>query len=234
MINTSTRKKPETDAEPKPQPSVVEAAVEAIREDIKAGRLAPGQRLIESDLCASVGASRTSIREAVGRLQAEGLIEVEHQKGARVRRLTIQDARDLYQVREALEGTAARLAAQNIGKADYRARLKSLEKKFKANADAWSPGIYMQYNEQFHELIVEMSENTRLIRMVAQLQHAAFLMLIQTLSNTSATKKAHEEHDAILAAILDGDDARAERAMRSHVRRTGDDVQARMALYRRS
>jgi len=217
---------------PKSTPSVVETVAEAIREEIKTGRLAPGQRLIESDLCAAVGASRTSIREAVGRLEAEGLIEVEHQKGARVRRLTSQDALNIYQIREALEGTAARLAAQNIGKGDYKARLKALEKKFRAENDS-SPGVYLRYNEQFHRLIVEMSENNRLIRMVEQLQHAAFLMLIQAVSTPQAAMRAHEEHELILSAILDGDGTRAERAMRAHIRRTGDDVLARLIESRR-
>ncbi len=227
------RRKAEVPPEAKSQPSVVETVVEAIREDIKTGRLAPAQRLIESDLCESLGASRTSIREAIGRLEAEGLLEVEHQRGARVRRLTADDARELYQVREVLEGAAARLAAQNIDKADYKARLRSLEKNFKASADAWSPSIYLQYNEEFHQLIVKMSENERLVRMVDQLQHAAYLMLQQVVSNVAATKKAHDEHEVILAAILNGDGARAERAMRDHIRRTGNDVQVRMSQLRR-
>ena len=126
--------------------------------------------------------------------EAEGLIEVEHQKGARVRRLTIEDARDLYQVREALRGPPDVWRHKNINKADYKARLKSLERKFKTNTDLWSPAIYLDYNEQFHRLIVEMSGNTRLIRMVAQLQHAAFLMLIHTVQFLGHCK-AYEEHE---------------------------------------
>lgn len=231
-IAVRSAKRVEVSAGPKGSASVVEAVAEAIREDIKLGRLAPGQRLIESDLCESIGASRTSIREAVGRLEAEGLIEVEHQKGARVRRLTSQDARDIYQVREALEGTAARLAALNIDNGDYRARFKALEKKFLAENDT-SPTVYLAYNEKFHRLIVEMSENARLIRMVEQLQHAAFLMLIQTISSPQASERAHEDHQVIVAAILDGDSPKAERAMRAHVRRTGDDVLVRLQEYLR-
>src|ERR1700722_19013688 len=71
-----------------PSMSVVEEIVEAIRSDIKAGRLAPGQRLIESEIRGALRASRPSIRDAMRRLEAEGLVEIEHMKGARVRRLT--------------------------------------------------------------------------------------------------------------------------------------------------
>src|ERR1700757_2731392 len=90
--------------------SVVEKIVDAIRSDIKAGRVAPGQRLIESEIRVALGASRPSIRDAMRRLEAEGLVEVEHHKGARVRPLTPADTEHIYQIREALEGVAARLA----------------------------------------------------------------------------------------------------------------------------
>jgi DNA-binding GntR family transcriptional regulator len=210
--------------------SVVETVVEAIRNEIKTGRLAPGQRLIESEIRAAIGASRASIREAMGRLEAEGLVEIEHQKGARVRRLTAAEAANIYDVREALEGVAARLAAQNVDKADYKSRLRALERKYSAESDGM-PGTYLRYNESFHHLIVEMSENWRLIRMVEQLQHPAFLMLIQVISNRQAVVRASREHLPIVKAILDGDGARAERAMRVHIRRTGRDIIARIVEF---
>ena len=212
---------------------MVELTAKAIRNEIKTGRLAPGQRLIEAELCATVGASRASIRDALGRLEADGLVEIEHLKGARVRRLTSQDARNIYQIREALEGTAARLAAEHIDRGRYRVRLAALEQRFQAeNTD--SPATYLAYNgynEQFHRLIVEMSENSRLIRLVEQMQHAAFLMLIQSISNPQAVKRAHAEHAPIYAAIMDRDPAKAERAMRSHIRRRGEEILKRLTDF---
>jgi DNA-binding GntR family transcriptional regulator len=210
--------------------SVVEEIVEAIRSDIKAGRVAPGQRLIESEIRVALGASRPSIREAMRRLEAEGLVEMEHQKGARVRRLTSSDTGHIYQVREALEGVAARLAAENIGKHNYRKRLQSLEREFKKNDDGL-PSTYHHYNEQFHHLIVEMSENPRLIRMVHQLHHSAFLMLIQVVASREAEAQAREEHKSIVAAILKGDGPAAERAMRTHIRRIGRVLVTRIVSF---
>ena len=210
--------------------SVVEKVVEAIRSDIKAGRVAPGQRLIESEIRVALGASRPSIRDAMGRLEAEGFVEIEHQKGARVRRLTSSDTEHIYQIREALEGVAARLAAENIGKHNYRKRLQSLEREFEKNDDGL-PSTYHRYNEQFHHLIVEMSENQRLIRMVQQLHHSAFLTLIQVVSSREAEAQAREEHKPIVTAILEGDGPAAERAMRAHIRRTGRVLVARIESY---
>jgi DNA-binding GntR family transcriptional regulator len=210
--------------------SVVEKIVEAIRSDIKAGRVAPGQRLIESEIRVALGASRPSIRDAMRRLEAEGVVEMEHQKGARVRRLTSSDTEHIYQVRETLEGVAARLAAENIGKHNYRKRLQILEREFKKNDDGL-PTTYLHYNEQFHHLIVEMSENQRLIRMVQQLHHSAFLMLIQVVASREAEARAREEHKPIITAILKGDGPAAERVMRTHIRRTGRVLVTRIVSF---
>ncbi len=159
----------------------------------------------------------------MGRLEAEGLVEITHQKGARVRRVTVEDAENINDIREAVEGVAARLAAENIGKGDYKNRLRALERDFIENNDSL-PMTYLRYNENFHNLIVEMSENWRLRRVVEQLQHATFLMLSQVVSNRDVMARTHGEHKLIVAAVLKGDGAKAERAMRSHIRRTGRDV----------
>jgi DNA-binding GntR family transcriptional regulator len=210
--------------------SVVEKIVDAIRGDIRAGRVAPGQRLIESEIRVALGASRPSIRDAMRRLEAEGLVEIEHLKGARVRRLTPSDTEHIYQIREALEGVAARLAAENIGKHNYRKRLQSLEREFEKNDDGL-PSTYHHYNEQFHHLIVEMSENQRLIRMMQQLHHSAFLTLIQVVTSRETEVQAREEHKPIVTAILTGDGPAAERAMRTHVRRTGRVLVTRIVSF---
>jgi len=210
--------------------SVVELTAEAIRNEIKMGRLAPGQRLIESEIGAALGASRASVREALGRLEADGLIEMVHQKGARVRRLTITDAQNIYQIREMLEGLAARLAAQNIGKGNNKTRLKALQKKLRTEVDD-TPGSYLRYNEEFHRLLVEFSENVRLYRLIDQLHHSAFVILVQLHSAPRGARQTHDEHAPIVKAILDGDEEGAEAAMRAHIRRTGDELVGRIASY---
>src|SRR5262245_45965230 len=86
-----------------PPTSAVERVIAHVRSGIRDGRFAPGQRLIENDLQASLGVSRGPIREAVRRLAAENLIDVELHKGARVRRLTPDEIKAIYEVREVLE-----------------------------------------------------------------------------------------------------------------------------------
>src|SRR5260370_21163593 len=92
--------------------SVVERVIVYIRTGIRDGRLALGQRLIESELQAALHVSRGPIREAVRRLAAENVLRIELHKGARVRRLTATEIKSIYEVREVLEGLACRLAAK--------------------------------------------------------------------------------------------------------------------------
>ena len=95
-----------------PDVSAVERVIAFIRSGIRDGRFAPGQRLIESELQSSLGVSRGSIREAIRRLAAEHILQVELHKGARVRQLSAEEIKNIYQVREVLEGPPGRYPAQ--------------------------------------------------------------------------------------------------------------------------
>ncbi len=209
-----------------PEGSVVEAIIEAVKDGIKAGRFVPGQRLIETDIREIVGSGRGSVREAMRRLAADGIVDLEHQKGARVRRMSRAEAQSIYQAREALEGMAARLAAEHIDRQDYRARLLTVEKSFGRNSDG-SAHTYLRYNEQFHRLIMTMSENWHIIRMVEQLQVPAFLLVGRVMSNRETIDEARAEHHPIVEAILAGDPKRAEATMRAHIKRSGVSVISR-------
>ena len=99
-------------AQPPAHGATVDFIVERLREDILAGRLAPGSRLVESDLTARFAVSRGPVREALRRLSAEGLIEHRPHRGAVVRRLSERDIRELFQIRVEMEALAARLAAE--------------------------------------------------------------------------------------------------------------------------
>jgi len=213
-----------TTAPPKaPRQTAVDSVIEAIVEGVKEGRYAPGQRLVEADLTAELGVSRGPLREALGRLAAEGVLEIEPYRGAVVRRLSREDVEDLFQIREQLEGHAARLAAQRIDEGDHRARLEheiQVIDGFRSRGDI---AAYMDENERFHELIVELSGSPLLARLVPQLQVHAFRLLFRRMVlEEAAVQNSIEEHDAVVDAILAGDTERAERAMRNHVRRSGD------------
>ncbi|HEX6313021.1 MAG TPA: GntR family transcriptional regulator [Acidimicrobiia bacterium] len=205
--------------------TAVESVMEAITEGVKDGRYAPGQRLVEADLTAQLGVSRGPLREALGRLAAEGLLELEPYRGAVVRKLTREEVVDLFRVRELLEGEAARLAALRIDEGDHRRRLEAgidAVDAFRRQGDRLG---YMDENARFHELIVELSGNRLLARMIGQLHVHAFRLLIQRMVvDGSAVEDSIRDHDEVATAIRAGDARGAERAMRAHVRRSGEMV----------
>jgi DNA-binding GntR family transcriptional regulator len=206
-----------------PRQTAVESVIEAITEGVKDGRYAPGQRLVEADLTAELGISRGSLREALGRLAAEGMLELEPYRGAVVRRLSPEDVQDLFNIREVLEGEAARLAALRIDEGSNRASLEremAVVDGFRGRNDTMA---YMDENERFHELVVELSGSKLLARLIPQLQvHAFRLLFRRMIVEDSAMPNSIDEHAEVAAAILSGDAKAAERAMRVHVRRSGE------------
>jgi DNA-binding GntR family transcriptional regulator len=203
--------------------SIADGIIEYIKEGVRTGRFAPGQRLIEAELQIAVGSSRGPVREAIRRLTAEGLIETPHYKGARVRRLSKNEVEDLYRVREVVEGLAARLAAKNISKDTSRKALIKLETDFKKTFDGTSQG-YMKYNQDFHRLIVAISESEQLRRLLNQLQIPVVMVRLHTIIDRALINRSLRQHQKIVKALLACDPVQAERAMREHVRLTGADV----------
>lgn len=203
--------------------SIVDSIIESIKQAMRERKLVPGQRLPEADLKEITGAGRSSIREALRRLTAEGLVELTHQKGARIRRIRRDEALSVYQVRIALEGLAARLAAENIDRKDYRLRLLELEKSFDDGGDQ-SPKAYLDYNHRFHRLVVQMSENPYLADIFAQLELPAFLMILEMTVGIPSATRSRKEHRPIVQAILKGQANKAEQAMQAHIQRTAEHI----------
>ncbi len=192
-----------------------------LRQWIVNGDLAPGQRLIEADLRKSLDASRSTLREVLIQLNGEGLVELVHQRGAFVVRLSDKELRDLFGIRERLEGYAAYLATENVDTGNNRQWLEQ-QRRLWLDADMLSNySRHLQKNIPFHEGIVRMSGNERLASMLRRLQIPS---LRQRFFDTFAPehwRKSVDEHLRIIEAILAGDSKRAESAMREHVRRTG-------------
>lgn len=203
-----------------PDASAVERVIAFIRSAIREGRFAPGHRLIESELQTTLHVSRGSIREAIRRLAAEHILQVELHKGARVRQLSVEEIKSLYEVREVLEGLACRLAAESAKAVDPRlAALAAIEKEFDRDFDGTAQA-YLRYNERFHRLILEMAGNAELSRLIGNLELPSFILLAHVLVNAASIKRARAEHRPIVQAIAKRDGAKAERAMRTHIRRT--------------
>ena len=195
---------------------LVDEATHRLRDAILSGRLPAGSRLRQLDLAARLGISRTPIREALGRLQQEGLLEILPAAGVRVATLDLDDAVALYDVREVLDGLAARLAAQG-GRAASLARLERALARMaqcleRQDANQWFPA-----HVAFHDEIFRAAGNARLqaLSAVVRLSIRHFHPLL--LKTEHRLEHAYREHRAIFEAIAVHDGERAESLARTHI-----------------
>lgn len=186
---------------------------ERIKLAIRDGSLTPGARLTEAELVQRLGVSRTPVRQALTRLEAEGLLAHEPRRGLVVARPDHQQVIELYAMREVLESTAARFAAQHASAAELRslARLIGEEEKVLDDSRAQSA-----INQQVHTLVHRAAHNRYLLRSLAQLNDTMAL-LPTMLGDPVRALEAHAEHRAILEALERRDGDAAEAAMRSHI-----------------
>ena len=195
---------------------LVDDATQALRDAILNGRLPSGTRLRQMDLAAQLGISRTPIREALGRLQQEGLLEILPAAGVRVAVLDLDEAVALYDVREVLDGLAARLAARRADRTTLMALEKSLARMARClerqDANQWFPA-----HVAFHDTIFRASGNARLqaLSAVVRLSIRHFHPLL--LRTARRLEDAYREHRAIFEAIAAPDGLKAERLARAHI-----------------
>lgn len=188
-----------------------------VRQEIAAGRLAPGQRLIEADLARSTGTGRSTVREALALLIAAGIVSAEPHRGCIVRRLTRADVAELYAVREVLEGLAARTAAERIGET-RRSAAAGLLVAAKSKRSAESAYAFMMDNRAFHGAVLALAGNALLARQLAQAEAPVFGLQFHRLLTHKAMNLGTAEHAAIADAVLAGRARAAEDAMRNHIR----------------
>jgi len=182
---------------------------------IESGSLKPGTRLREVELSEWVGASRTPIREALGRLEGEGLIARDPSRGMIVAELDHGMVAELYVMREVLEGTAAGLAARHASDAEIDA-LRELALRDREIGD--DPARLARVNRLFHEAMFRCAHNRFLMRAVHALRQSMVLLGQTTLAIPGRPGTARAEHDAIVEAIARHDAEAATAAARAHIR----------------
>lgn len=197
-----------------PTESRGELAYAKLKEAIRAGQLKPGQRIRENEMAESLAMSRTPVREALRRLEADGLLTFAPYRGMVIAELDHQAVMELYQMREVLEGTAAGLAARHASEAEV-AILKDLMAADRRSAD---PRETAQHNRQFHGAVYRSAHNRYLLKTLNVLGDAMALLGMTTLSLTGRSDTAREEHAAIVHAIEGRDADAAEQAARHHIR----------------
>ena len=181
---------------------------------IDRGELRPGERLTESELAARFGVSRTPVREALGRLESQGVVARDPRRGLVIARLDYDQLGELYDLREVVEGLAARLAARRAAPAEI-AVLREMVEADRARAD--DPGALAASNRLFHRQLHRASHNRYLIQMLESVRRASALLSGTTLAVPGRGARSVEEHDAIVRAIEARDEVDAEAAARAHI-----------------
>jgi DNA-binding GntR family transcriptional regulator len=180
----------------------------------------PGQRLTEAQLTKELGISRGSLRDVLRRLASKGLIDLEPNRSAVVRRISRETVMEILSTREVLEGLAACQAAQNIHQAGMETKTRMMLAEIQQMQQDNSGVDFMEDNTRFHQFIVELGGNTVLQQHIEQLQLPGFRSRFFSKVSTDMWRRSLREHEAILEAILDGDVILTEQLMRAHVRRS--------------
>ena len=187
-----------------------------LREDILSGELAPGTVLSEASLARSFGVSRGPIREALGRLASEGLVTITPRRGAIVTDLTAEEFVDAYQVREALETLAIRLAVPRLEEPEL-GRLRELHEAMIEHAERGEVHAFFDANAAFHGLFITASGNQKLQEMHRLLMDQMGRYLARSLALRGSLEKSIAEHAAILEAVEAGDADRATLLLADHI-----------------
>lgn len=198
--------------------SAVDVAYERIRRLITDRAYDPGARLKEEELAELVGASRTPIRHALARLKNEGLVTVTPHRGAVVAEYSLEDAREIFDLRERLEPYAARLAAERSD-ADAVAHLEELATSMEA-LDLEDPASLERMallNNEFHSFVLTSSRSERTQDMVRGLVNSTLVLRTFAGYDTEGWQRSLSHHREIIAAIRSHDPYWAEAAMRTHI-----------------
>ena len=213
---TRKRMAKDGDAAPAGEPRG-ETAYLKLKDAIRSGDLKPGQRVRESEMAARLDVSRTPVREAFRRLEADGLLSFAPYRGMVISELDHQAVMELYFMREVLEGTAAGLAARRASEAEV-AILQEVVTLDPAGTGKGKPAAVAGHNRRFHSGLYHAAHNRYLLKTLNVLQDAMALLGPTTMEIEGRAEVAKSEHAAIVQAIADKDPERAEGLMRQHIR----------------
>ena len=190
---------------------------ENLREAILEGKLEPGQRLMEVQLAEQLGVSRTPVREAIRKLELEGLVVMLPRKGAYVADVSLKDIIDVLEIRSTLEGLAAYLAADRITEEGVE-RLKAIAEDFKQSIERKDDiETLLKKDVEFHECIFNATNNTKLSQIINTLWEQVHRFRTTYISDFDTSTHLVEEHNNILDAIISGDNELAKKYAINHI-----------------
>lgn len=199
------------------------AICRSLTDDIVSGKLPPGQKLEELVLAERFQVSRTPIREALRELHARGLIELEPRKGGIVRSIGLGDLSDMLEAMVELDALCCRISAERMS-AVQKKQLAMVQQQSEDCVARGDEAGYLQLNHQFHQLISAGAQNRSLTGILDKLREQLAPFRAAQTKVERRLKVSHEEHQAILAAILAGDAEGSYEAMRNHTARLSINV----------
>lgn len=195
-----------------------EIVYDELREGILTGAIKPGTRMMEVDLADEMGVSRTPVREAIRKLEKEGLVTIRPRKGAYASDISVKSMMDILEVRSNLEGLAAYLAAMRMS-IDKKNNLIDVEQKFEQALRSGDMKGMIHYDTLFHHHIVEGSDNAHLITLVEQLQELVLRFRYMYYKDFKRAEEMAPEHKDIYQAIINDDPEMARQAAYIHIDR---------------
>ena len=187
-----------------------------LRQAILKGELEPGERLMEIQLAERLGVTRTPIREAIRKLELEGLVLMIPRKGAEVAKISARSLRDVLEVRRALEELAIELACQRMSEEDVGNLQKAQEDFKKAIAEGDAMKI-AETDEHYHDVIYEGTQNAKLIQMLNNLREQMYRYRLEYIKDEDKRKILVLEHEKILKTVRERKVAEAKEAVREHI-----------------
>ena len=188
-----------------------------LRQAILKGELKPGERLMEIQLAEKLGVSRTPIREAIRKLELEGLVIMIPRRGAEVARISQRSLQDVLEVRGALEELATDLACQRITDEELQ-KLQDAENHFKEVVAAGASEMEIaEADEAYHDIIYAASGNTKLVQMINNLREQMYRYRLEYIKDEAKRGTLIDEHERILEAIKLRDIIRAKALMKEHI-----------------
>lgn len=193
-----------------------EIVYEELKRRIMTGKITPHTRMMEVDLAEDMGVSRTPVREAIRKLEKEGLVTIEPRKGAYASDISTEDMVNVLTVREELEALAAGIAASRIT-GEQISRMEHLTDLYAQAIEANDTAAIIDYDEQFHQAIVAVTDNRTLIQFVSNLQELVLRFRYLYYEDFSRYRNMPEEHHHIIDALKSGDEKRASEVVREHI-----------------
>ncbi len=200
--------------------SLREIVFKTLRQAILRGDLAPGERLMEISLANRMGVSRTPIREAIRKLELEGLVLMIPRKGAEVARISEKHLRDVLEVRRTLEELAVELACERMTEETIGQLVKAKE-DFEQSISKEDITTIAQKDEYFHDIIYEATNNAKLVQMINNLREQIYRFRLECIKEEQMRMELCKEHNEIVKALKERDIKTAKKAVCEHIEQQG-------------